>query len=120
MGEKEGIKKAVGESAAFFILVLVSVLVRNGEFLSSLSSSSCENGSTARGGHSVSETMFVSSFPVVWLKCTFHCNTILSNVIIFLDSDDKGSPFFDYAKEKSRNCIFLSELCLNLSHEINY
>ena len=103
-GEGKGIKKAVVDSAAFFILVLVSVLVGNRKFLSPLSSSSCEDGSTARGGHSVSETMLVSSFPVVWLKCPFHCDIILC--YYFSNSSGKGSPFFDYAKEKQRNCVF--------------
>jgi hypothetical protein len=38
---------------------------------------------SARGGHSFEKSVFSGSFPVAWLKCTFHKIKILQlNVII--------------------------------------
>ena len=79
-GAKERIKKAACKSS-FFILMLVSALVRNSQFFSTVS-----------GRHSFSETMFVSSLSVGWLKCTFHCN--ISYVIIFSLRTAKVGIFF--------------------------
>ena len=90
-GAKERIKKAACKSS-FFILMLVSALVRNSQFFSSFSSSSSYNCSTVSGRHSFSETMFVSSLSVGWLKCTFHCN--ISYVIIFSLRTAKVGIFF--------------------------
>jgi hypothetical protein len=32
----------------------------------------------ARGGHSLEKSMFSGSFPVAWLKCSFHKMSILN------------------------------------------
>lgn len=49
------------------------VLVRNGEFLATFSAT-CSQYATAIGGsHSFTETVFVLSFSVRRLECSFHC-----------------------------------------------
>jgi hypothetical protein len=64
-------KKAVRENS-FLYLGFMPAFVRHAQFFSSFGPSSGQNCSTVGGRHPLSETVFVSSFSIRWLKCPFH------------------------------------------------
>ena len=49
-------------------------LIAHGELMASLRTSAGEDPSSVFGLHSLPEAMFVLSFSVAWLKCSFHIN----------------------------------------------
>ena len=64
-------------------LFFVSRFRRYRYFLSAFSSASCQHFSTVYSSHSLSKTVFVSSFSFRWLKCSFaHDYKSLSSVKI--------------------------------------
>jgi hypothetical protein len=51
----------------------------SGQAFPAFSSPLANHGSSTPGRHSYSKTMSGFSFPVVWLKCSFHGSQLLSN-----------------------------------------
>ena len=54
-------------------LFLAMNFVRNRELLAAFGAASCEYAATVSGLHAFAESMFVLSFSVVRLECSFHC-----------------------------------------------
>ena len=54
-------------------LFLAMDFVRNRELLAAFGAASCEYAATVSGLHAFAESMFVLSFSVVRLECSFHC-----------------------------------------------
>ena len=90
------------KSVEAFKLSFVSRLVRNSKFFSSFSTTCFQHFAAVSGRHSFSEPVFVLSFPVRWLKCSFHFYSFLLSFFYF--SDCKNSSFFLSCK---RCCNFL-------------
>lgn len=74
------------------------VFVRNGQFLSSFSTTCCQYSAAVCSSHSLTETVFVLSLSVRGLKCSFHCY-IFFYVIILTNSGCKNRDFFQIKQE---------------------
>ena len=58
---------------AVLYLFLAVHFVGNGQFLTAFGTTGSQYATTVCGLHTLAETMFVVSFSVVRLECSFHC-----------------------------------------------
>ena len=66
-----------------FLCLLAMSLVRNGQFLAALGTTSGQYAATISRLHALTETMFVVSLAVVGLECSFHCVYAVFLFVVF-------------------------------------
>ena len=72
------------------LLLQTVELVRNCQFLATLSTTGSQYTTTISGSHSLTETMFVLSLSQRRLKCSFHCSVLFLLFFLFFVL----APFF--------------------------
>ncbi len=69
-------------------------LVRNSQFLATLSTARCQYAAAVSCCHSLAETVLVSSFSVRRLECSLHCMNFLIVIIQLVNRVAKIVTFF--------------------------